>query len=126
MNEHEKLVQNYLNSDDSNRRNLLPSVLAVIVMTKIYYHSNKELYYFTENVLGANYKEYLFKSRTLLLSRIIKDYYLNEKNASESIKNIVIFLNKNISKDSDTKVINQRKKKQKEVIDGWRKVIDSI
>lgn len=125
MDNYKDLEQVYLNSDKSEKGILLPAVLSLIILTKKYYSSNKNLHYFTEDVLNTNYKEYLFKSRTLLLSRVIKDHYLDENARNETIEYISIFFNGIYSKKNDIQTKDKKKNIQKKIIDDWRRIIDS-
>lgn len=126
-------IEIYKKQQFGNQILSIPTVLSIIVFSKEYYSHNDELRQFTENVLNINYKDYLFKSRTLLYSRIIKDFYIN----NQDVKSLVIKINDFIERESDnnnnrmknhqiTKISNSKKKdSQQDIIKKWRNVIDS-
>ena len=71
---HQKILLQFKNEKKHDRKlALLPAVLSVIIFSKIFYNKNDDLELFTKDMLKAEYRPYLFKSRTLLYSRIIKD-----------------------------------------------------
>ena len=112
----------------------IPAILSIIVLTKEYYPHNNELRQFTKDVLNADYKDYLFKSRTLLYSRIIKDFYINNQDIKLLLKKVNAFIKENngetnnrVKKDHQTTKVSNSKKRasQQEIIKKWRDVIDS-
>lgn len=98
---------------------IFPSVLATIILTKEYYKTNVDIHQFTLDILGLEYKDYLFNSRTLLYSRIVKDAYLS-KNSAMFIQKTQEFLNTN--KNEQKK--KGKPKSQNDIINEWRNVIN--
>lgn len=125
----------YIKQKLDNQILSVPAILAIIVFTKEYYSHNDELRQFTEGILGADYKDYLFKSRTLLYSRIIKDFYVNNQDTKSLVKKINAFIKKENNetnnqvkeKDYQTEKNSSSKKRdsQQDIIKKWRHVIDS-
>lgn len=104
------------------KENLVPSIISIIIFSKFFYNSNHDLKDFTKNYLKINYKEYVFKSRTLLYSRIIKDFYIHQSNTEKITTIITKFLD---DKFLDDESHNRKKKnKQSDVIGAWRKIIN--
>lgn len=116
-----KIINNYKRKNFTDKFFTIPAVLSVIIFTKEFYSSNDELRGFTEDFLNKEYKDYLFKSRTLLYSRVIKDFYINNNNPDSLVHSIDNF----ISKETQIKTKEKGKDSQKDIIDKWRKVIDS-
>lgn len=108
-----------IGKDGEETSMIFPSILATIILTKEYYKSNVDIHEFTLGTLGLEYKDYLFKSRTLLYSRVVKDTYLN-KNSAIFIQKTQDFLknNKNIQKKKE------KTKSQNDIINEWRNVIN--
>ena len=116
-----KIINNYKRKNFTDKFFTIPAVLSVIIFTKEFYSSNDELRGFTEDFLNKEYKDYLFKSRTLLYSRVIKDFYINNNNPDSLVHSIDNF----ISTETQIKTKEKGKDSQKDIIDKWRKVIDS-
>lgn len=108
---------------ESERLLLLPAVLSVIIFTKKFYENNPDLKNFTTDILNIEYREYLFKSRTALYARIIKDFYVNDTDLSVIIKKIAALTvtdkPKTTKKDS-----RQKSNSQQKIINEWRQVIN--
>ncbi|GAB9262225.1 hypothetical protein CANFE03_18860 [Ligilactobacillus animalis] len=119
----EDTIEKFNAASDVEKNSLLPAVLAIIVFTKKYYKSNKELKKFTSNVLNINYKNYLFLSRTALYARIVKDFYIDIEKQEFLKTQIVTFVGK---KSTNTNNNRHKKKRtsQNDVIAAWRKVIN--
>lgn len=118
----EDTIEKFNAASDVEKNSLLPAVLAIIVFTKKYYKSNKELKKFTSNILKINYKNYLFLSRTALYARIVKDFYIDIEKQEFLKTQLVAFVGK-----KSTSVSSHHKKKkssQNDVIAAWRKVIN--
>lgn len=116
------------------------AVLSEIVLDKVHFERNKDLKDFTNDVLLANYKDYLFDSRPNLYARIVKDLRTYRvKNPEHFLRlenNIQQFLslkhNKELDKDTNEggkKNTNEKKRKHQEgnrkIIDDWRSIIES-
>lgn len=130
-----RTIEAYKKQRLNNQVLSIPAILSIIIFTKEYYSHNDDLRSFTKNVLGTNYKDYLFKSRTLLYSRIIKDFYINNQDITSLVKKINGFLNKKSEKsinqvkekNHQTKRTSSPKKNdsQQDIIRKWRDVINS-
>ncbi|AYM03104.1 hypothetical protein LBR04_22370 [Levilactobacillus brevis] len=117
---HQKILLQFKNEKKHDRKlALLPAVLSVIIFSKIFYNKNDDLELFTKDMLKAEYRPYLFKSRTLLYSRIIKDYFINDDGTK-----LVDAIEKSISVDSSSPITVKKNSSQNSVISQWRKVID--
>lgn len=136
-----------INSEDSNEEvieNLLflsVAVLSEIILEKLHFEKNIDLKEFTTEVLLESYRDYLFDSRPTLYARIIKDLRTyKKKNIGHFIqleRNIQNFLSTKNNLESNAEIQNKNKKgnrngegkKQKngnkEVIEGWRSIIES-
>lgn len=115
------------------------AVLSEIVLDKVHFERNKDLKDFTNDVLLANYKDYLFDSRPILYARIVKDLRTYRvKNPEHFLRleyNIQQFLslkhNKELDKDTngEGKDTDEKKRKHQEgnkrIIDDWRSIIES-
>lgn len=111
---------------------LAPGVIADIIFTKNYYNRNKDLKEFTLKVLNKDYKDYLYKSRTLLYARIVKDLYREEDTdlLLESLYNIQNFISnekdvniEDVKQSTNIKVSHKKSNHQK-VINEWRSIIN--
>lgn len=112
-------IRRYQLQSSRNKTDLLPAVLAVIIFTKEFFKSNKELKKFTGICLQIEYKEYLFKSRTLLYSRVIKDFFLDENKKKFLRKQIDHFFDELAPEQS-----TRNKKNEQDVIEKWSKIIN--
>lgn len=124
MENHKKIVSVYSNATTDAKINLLPTIIGYIVFEKEFYKSNDDLREFTGKYLGLNFKDYVFRSRTLLYSRIVKECYFKNDALNNLSTKIDIFL-----KDKSNSHFDHKKKttspSQIDIINGWRKVIDS-
>lgn len=116
----EKFKSLSIGKNDDEASMIFPSILATIILTKELYKNNVDIHQFTLDVLGLEYKDYLFSSRTLLYSRVVKDTYLN-KNSALFIQKTQDFLKKNKNEQKKKGKI----KSQNDIINEWRKVIKS-
>ena len=119
----EDTIEKFNAASDVEKNSLLPAVLAIIVFTKKYYKSNKELKKFTSNVLNINYKNYLFLSRTALYARIVKDFYIDIEKQDFLKTQIVTFVGKK-STNTNNNRYKKKRTSQNDVIAAWRKVIN--
>ncbi|MFT8425694.1 MAG: hypothetical protein ABF630_09555 [Liquorilactobacillus sp.] len=113
------VINKYLSQQASNKTNLLPSVLAIIIFTKEFYDHNDKIKQFTKVYLKTEYKNYLFASRTSLYARIIKDFYINTSKIDFFKISIDLFL-----KDKIHIAHSKTKSSQKKIIEEWRNVIN--
>lgn len=123
------LINKFNTLSQFEKKDLLPAVLSEIVFSKIFYSNNKELKNFTKNILKVEYKDYLFHSRTNLYARIVRDFYFKQEDCDFLVQQISSFLKSymnetnNKSKRENLKQ-NKRKSTQKDVLEGWRKIIN--
>lgn len=118
---YEKAVMHYLSDSNDNQIFQLTNILSVIILSRYFFKHNQDLKQFTKNVLNIEYKEYLFKSRTLLFSRVIKDVYIYNDDIKKINLSILKFVR---SYENVKKHHNEKKASQSEIIDKWRKVIN--
>ncbi|WP_282035157.1 hypothetical protein [Metabacillus indicus] len=142
-------IKNFLeiNSEESNEEViesllfLSVAVLSEIILERLHFEKNKDLKEFTTEVLLESYKDYLFDSRPTLYARIIKDLRNYKKDNKDHFiqleRNIQNFLSIKYNGDFDLDQHNKNKighrneddKKSKggnkEVIEGWRSIIES-
>lgn len=112
-------IRKYQLQSNRNKSDLLPAVLAIIIFTKEFFKSNKELRKFTKGWLRVEYKEYLFRSRTLLYSRVIKDFFLNENQKKFLRVQIDNFFDE-LAPEQTTR----NKKAGQDIIEKWTKIIN--
>lgn len=116
----------------STQKLMLPAIFAELIFTKNIYFKNDDLRKLTKDILNLEYKDYLFKSRTLLFSRVIKDKYINSSD-EEIFKSLISIqdlikkqeFNYTASKKVLTPSKNKKTSSQQQVISEWRKVIKS-
>lgn len=130
------------NSNENIEELLFLSIplLSKVVLEKDYYEHNPELKIFTDNVFNKEYSEYLYGSRPLLYSRLIKELlYFKKEDVDKFYEiqtNFINFLSnteKNLKTETEIEtdkldgVQNKSKKRRtnKKVIDDWRSIIDS-
>ncbi|OAB48007.1 hypothetical protein [Paenibacillus antarcticus] len=90
----------------------LYSIVTDVFLSKEYFNKNSDILSFIDEI-NYQYGEYLFKSRTLLLARILRDINKAEKNELLLImRNLQHLLFNNIESDTKTK-----DKKSKNYID---------
>ncbi|AXN39627.1 hypothetical protein [Peribacillus butanolivorans] len=111
-------------------RAVFMGVVAELLLSKELFKRNEELKSFIKVVFNINPLEYLFRSRTLLLSRIIRIIESAEKDELKKyIENVYIYIEKTTDKENKLKPApNKTNKKGKnntiDTIDRWRKVIN--
>lgn len=123
--------------DEKNIENTLftlTGVLSVLILTSWAFKKNSEIMQFTQNVLKEDYKFYLFNSRTLLYSRIVKDLYRDHhegNNQSIIAKALAIqdFVFDRLSINGNPSENIEKRKRSKnsssaKSIEAWRKVIN--
>lgn len=121
-----KIIQRFKYSDREYQESLIPTVLSVIVFTNYFFDTNKDLKIFTKDYLKKDYKEYLFKSRTLLYSRIVKDLYIRNPEPHATVVILVHFFKtfNNINTKASPKKKNKKRNSQQNIIHEWRRVIN--
>ncbi|TCJ86371.1 UNVERIFIED_ORG: hypothetical protein EDC93_1011110 [Bacillus cereus] len=90
----------------------LYSIITDVFLSKEYFNRNRDIINFI-NAIGYRYADYLFKSRTLLLARVLRDINKAEKEELLLImRNLQNLLFNDIEPDTNTKT-----KKSKNYID---------
>lgn len=125
-----KLSNSNLYSErDLEDRALFIGIIAELVLSKELFKKNDDLSEFVEGIFEVEFLEYLFRSRTLLLSRIIRLVETADKRLLHMfISKTFDFIDKE-SNDRVTEVeegypVKRGKKKSNiETIESWRKVI---
>ncbi|MGG4490829.1 hypothetical protein [Metabacillus idriensis] len=116
-------------SQELEDRAVFMGVVAELLLSKELFKRNEELKSFIKEVFKINPLDYLFKSRTLLLSRIIRIIESSEKDELKKyIDSTYLYLEKPANIDNGLKTVpNKTNKKGKgntiDTIDRWRKVI---
>lgn len=125
MNSNE-IIQRFKYSDKEYQESLIPTVLSVIIFTRQFFDANEDLKIFTREYLKKDYKAYLFKSRTLLYSRIVKDLYIKNPNLHDTVIILSRFFKtfNNISEKTSTRRIGKKRTSQQNIIHEWRRVIN--
>lgn len=116
---------------DLQERAVLIGVVAEIVLSKKLHTKNETLKEFIDSNFAIEYGEYLYKSRTLLLSRLIRLIESSNKETLQSyIDNINAFLtgkneqeNKQTPNQGKNSKGKSKRKSTMDSIDSWRKVI---
>lgn len=115
---------------DLENRAILIGVVAEIILSKKLHNKNEKLREFIYQNFKIELGDYLYKSRTLLLSRIIRLIESSDKNMLNNYSNSISLFLTNMSNDSNNKSNSeetpQKKSKRKSTldsIDSWRKVI---
>lgn len=86
----------------------LYSIVTDIFLSKDYFHRNSDIVSFIDGI-EFKYADYLFKSRTLLLARILRDIKNAEKDQLILIvRNLQNLLFNNVEPDTKTKVKKSR------------------
>ncbi|MFL1674439.1 hypothetical protein [Paenibacillus dendritiformis] len=114
------------------------AVLSEVILDKKYFANNKDLKFFTNEVLEQDYKEYLFDSRPALYARIIRDLRTskakdlgNFKKIEEMIQEFIASYPKvedrtSVDNNENSKRLTSKKTKTNpKVISDWRSVIES-
>ncbi|MCX4269533.1 MAG: hypothetical protein OSJ62_12860 [Lachnospiraceae bacterium] len=91
----------------TENKNEVYNIIIPLILSKKIFKNSKELKEFVENILEFKIADYAYKSRTILLGKVIK--FIAELELSASIelnKNLTTFL-------EDTIEINSKKKEEK-------------
>lgn len=90
-------------------------IVAEIIFSKEIFNKNGEIKIFLKDVFNLTYKDYIMKSRTMIVSKISK-FIITSPNNNESIKNLYKFIN-----DQITYFKSKENYKEKNNFDGWIK-----
>lgn len=108
----------------SQRKIIIPGIIAEIIFNKDIYKSNADLREFT-NIFDNHYADYLFNSRPLLYSRLIKEFKsLEEESIDSYYKQLLKFINAlDDGKNYQKKDVKQ-KNNNTDNIKSWSKLIN--
>lgn len=87
-----------------------------LIFSKEIFPKNKDIVVFLNEVFGITYKDYILKSRTMIVAKLSKFLYSSDEYLIYS-KKILIFVNENIEKFK----ISESIKETKRSLDGWIK-----
>lgn len=111
----------------------LYALLIIIIFNKSFFLSNSDLKIFVCDVLGFKYSDYIYKSRTLLCSKIMKDIYEMDYdkliNIEIKINQLINVLQKDHSVEEQDFSNNKKDKKKKKISSftaDWSKVIKNL
>lgn len=110
--------------DITEKRILLNGIISELLLAKTYAERNSELPLVTEKLLKTQFKEYVYKSRTLVISRTIREIEsLSVKEIHETFDNII-----ELTIDAEENEGYSKKKSRHnsvlESINKWKKVIN--
>lgn len=76
-----KIIKNFLHTNISSSAinelfDSYPYILSQVILNHDFIHKNEDLKPFVHNMTNYEYREYLFKSRTILFARLVKDLYI--------------------------------------------------
>ncbi|MEF3087934.1 hypothetical protein [Bacillus altitudinis] len=81
----------------------LYSIITDVLLSKEYFNKNSDIVNFT-NKVNLNYADYLFRSRTLLLARILRDVKkADKKELIIILRSLQLLMFNNVEPDSDEK-----------------------
>jgi len=92
----------------------LIGITSELIFSKEIFPKNKDISIFIENVFGITYKDYIMKSRTMVVAKISRLLY-NANEQSTYNKELLLFINEIIEK---LKIPENEKKSN---LDGWIK-----
>ena len=90
-------------------------IVTEIIFSKEILPKNNDIKIFLKDVFYLEYKDYIMKSRTMIVSKISKFIIISE-NKNEFIKNLTIFINDKIDHFK-----SKENYKEKNNFDGWIK-----
>lgn len=111
---------------------MYPALLADIILNHNFIAKNSHLVPLVKALTNNDYKPYLFKSRTLLYSRVVKDMYINSpKDKKLSIlvdtqSTLREYIKKSSLEEEFLMPKNDKKKSEAELsaISQWKKIIE--
>jgi hypothetical protein len=122
---------NNFSSKELEDRAIFMGVMAELLLSKELFKRNDDLKVFIQEIFGIQPLEYLFKSRTLLLSRIIRIIESAEKDQLKKyIQSVYNYIDINAVTVGNSEIVTNKitTKKGKnstiDTIDRWRKVIN--
>lgn len=121
INEYLRLVEKYEIDEDydliADKANFIGTISQLILQRKIF-KRNSDISYFIEEVFKTEFLDYVMKSRTLLISRLIR--IVNSANKKEFSEIIARFNNYIINAKND----EDKEKETIDFLDYWGKVIN--
>ncbi|MBE5061033.1 MAG: hypothetical protein KH045_04745 [Megamonas funiformis] len=88
-------------------------IVAELLLSKKIFNKNVDIEKFLEETFNLYFKTYLYKSRTLLVARVIREIIKLENNSSYK-KRLFLFIDKKIEE-----LKNEAPKNSKNDFDGW-------
>lgn len=139
----EKVIRNFLTtiSNVSENKNDIYSVVIPLILSKKVFKKSAELKSFMETVLDFKFNDYVYKSRSILIGRVVR--LVNELSVEDSVvlnEKVTKFLldiidinnesNKNseevINGNNGKRVAKTKKKKATSFFSDWNKYINNI
>ena len=110
-----------------------PYILSQVILNHDFIHKNEDLKPFVHNMSNYEYRDYLFKSRTILFARLVKDLYIlgqtdsdkskitNMMHLQKAIRNV-----KDIDEPESKKIQDKGKNNTNKISDiaKWRQIIE--
>ena len=132
--DYEKNIKAFINeiSVISENKTELYYILSPLILSKKVFSNKNQLKEFTNNTLKINFGDYVYKSRSVLLGRIIKfinDLSIEEAvNLNREVMNFIVNYITNVKKDENKNTKKQSRKskmtKQENFFTQWDKVIN--
>lgn len=132
--DYEKNIKAFINeiSIISENKTELYYILSPLILSKKVFSNKNQLKEFTNNTLKINFGDYVYKSRSVLLGRIIKfinDLSIEEAvNLNRDVMNFIANYITNVKKDENKNTKKQSRKskmtKQENFFTQWDRVIN--
>lgn len=106
------LYRNELKNKNVSTYKLI-GIISELILSKEIFHKNSEIVTFLYDVFGITYKDYIIKSRTMIVAHTIR--WINRLEKFENKKQLLEFINKKIEKIKAEENIKEKKNK----FDGW-------
>ena len=128
----ENLIKDYLKDDYvlSESKNELYSIIIPALFSKKFFKSGSEIKDFLRKTVNITYDNYVFKSRTLIVSKIIKT--INDMSLEESIElnkillsEITKIIKNNLKTTSVNRNTNKKIKNKKSAFLNWIEYIEN-
>lgn len=107
------LFRNELKNKNVSRYKLI-GIIAEVLFSKEIFPKNKDIIIFMKQVFGLELKGYILKSRTMVVSKVIK-YMTNSPDANIDKKELLNFINMKIEYFKEKENIHVKKND----FDGW-------
>lgn len=109
----------------SEFKNEIYQTIVPLVLSKKVFRNSKELKLFTVEIMNLRFADYVYKSRPLLLGRILK--YVSELSIEESVKinyNIVEFIKSIQNINNDIEIEPKKVHKKSSFFNDWNELIN--